>query len=115
MNTKYEITRRLVEEVMGIEPMNSVDFNIMEDTILYKDKKKKSISINDFFFKCQKWGWNLTPKYTLLSSYRNCMLYKQGDGTMFDFIKSFDDISQQQAVFDACQWILENKEIKCMK
>ena len=40
------------------------------------------------------------------------MIHKQGDGMMFDFVKSFDNISQQQAVFDACQWLLENKETK---
>lgn len=113
MKYNYKITRRLVEEVMGLEHMNSTDFNIVEDAILYKDnEKKKLISINDFFFKCQKWCWDLTPKYTLFSSYRNCTLYKRGDGSMFDFVKSFDNISQQQATFDACEWLLENKETK---
>lgn len=106
--TKYTITRRLVESVMKTEPINSADFNTMENDILYKDKRKKSITYNDFFFKCIEWAWKKETKYLLVSSYRNCQIHKEHEKNKFELIKSFDNIDQKQALFDACQFILDN-------
>ena len=48
----------------------------------------------------------------LLSGYRICQIHKNSGNGVFKLLKEFHNLKQKQALFDSCQWILENKEIK---
>lgn len=106
---QYEVEKELFEAVMSITLTNSDIFNIQGENIIYKDTN--IISLSDFFFKCTKWAFTLTPKYTLGSFYRSCSIYKQVIGTNFELLETFDNINQKQALFDACHRILELRKI----
>ena len=69
---------------------------------------------NDFFFKCKEWA--ASKGFELFSTRLrdkkriayNCSLYGYyGDE------EDFNSTSEQQAVFDACQWILKNMGKTC--
>ena len=102
----YNISKELVEAVVGEEYDNVVCF---QDVILcYKDDYTQRFLVNDFFFKCKEWA----------TKQNICVLSGIDDDftTYFCFIDNnstiqsqFNSSSEQQAVFDACQWILENK------
>ena len=71
-------------------------------------------NINDFFFKCKEWA--ASKGFELFSTRLrdkkriayNCSLYGYyGDE------EDFNSTSEQQAVFDACQWILKNMDKTC--
>ena len=106
---KYKIKKVLFAEVMGIT--FSASDKIMENNRYIKYGKNKHISLADFFFKCHKWAFTLTPKYILGSSYRSCALYKHNMDTNFELLETFDNINQKQALFDACHHILELRKI----
>ena len=106
---QYEVEKELFEAVMSITLTNSDIFNIQGENIIYKDTN--IISLSDFFFKCTKWAFTLTPKYTLGSFYRSCSIYKQTTNTGFELLETFDNINQKQALFDACHRILELRKV----
>lgn len=106
---QYKVKRELFEKVMDITLTNSDVYTIQGENIIYKDSN--IISLSDFFFKCTKWAFTLTPKYALNSSIRACSVYKEGIGINFELIKTFDNINQKQALFDACHYILELRKI----
>lgn len=106
----YKISKELFEAVMGFS--NVYIFSIegrnnskrIDYTFGYTESK--TIMINDFFPKCKEWA--LKQGYNIWS---DCM----GNITIQD--ENFDTVdatisnnSEQQAVFDACQWILDKKD-----
>lgn len=101
---QYNIKKELFEAVMYITLPHS-QFKILGDVIIYGEDAH--ISIADFFFKCNVWAFSLVPKYVLSSSIRSCSIYIQSTGTNFQFIKTFDNLSQKQALFDACHYLLK--------
>ena len=62
------------------------------------------IPLDTFFFKCKEWA--LGQGYEIFTSGIKCSVYKISKGWIIDQLES---TSEQQAVFDACQWILDNK------
>ena len=65
--------------------------------------------------KCKEWastkGYILFSKTRLSSSLASCYFDVMGfHDYEDDFKNDFRAESEQQAVFDACQWILDNKE-----
>ena len=69
---------------------------------------------NDFFFDCKEWA--ASKGFELFSArlrgktriVYNCSLYGEyGDE------EDFNSTSEQQAVFDACEWILNQKDKTC--
>lgn len=109
----YKISKELFEAVMGIETDRLFctgsfiknDSNYLSTSIIEENK----ISINDFFFKCKEWV--LEQRYGLTSY----MVKKDsGRATVWKHelgkSKRFISTTEQQAVFDACQWILNNKD-----
>ena len=90
----------------------------------------KGISINDFFFKCKEWA----EKFTTIGCGYGCWYISSGNGEPSlghlektgwakilvpfklesskhppELIEGFLATTEQQAVFDACQWILDKK------
>lgn len=105
---KYNISKELFETVIGEE------FNSVNNDYIYmgikNTKDSARISINDFFFLCKEWaivnGFSIisgTDGLGQISAY----IEELGDGYR---CKDFFSNSEQQAVFDSCQWILDNKD-----
>ena len=73
--------------------------------------------VNDFFFKCKEWastkGYILFSKTRLSSSLASCYFDVMGfHDYEDDFKNDFRAESEQQAVFNACQWIYEQQKEK---
>ena len=95
---------------------------LVEDTIYYTQPciimegswVNSEITINDFFFDCKEWALSnnfIIHSWTLgNSSFAN--LKNINTGTIQE---RFLAESEQQAVFDACEKILSNKENQCTK
>lgn len=109
----YNISKELFEAVMNIkinklqvDEFNYIWINIDSTHLSRFD------SINNFFFLCKDWANK--NEYRLLNGshdYNNriiCFIYKDFD-YMGDYEEEFKSDSEQQAVFDACQWIIDNK------
>jgi hypothetical protein len=99
MNQEYEykISKELFEAVMEVELYvdKAFEYKLMPNLAEY------GVSYNDFFFKCKEWA---SADFMLSSNnYCSCHIYDGGT----ECIKSFLGRSEQQAVFDACQWILK--------
>lgn len=99
--TIYNIKIKRIE----VDEFEYIWINIESNTLSRFD------SINNFFFKCTDWAFKLKQKYVLLSGYRTCQIHKDNENGSFILLKTFNNIKQKQALFDSCQWILENKEI----
>lgn len=89
----YNISKELFEAVTGEDTGNIFE-------VYYNPR----IDINSFFFKCKKWA--LKQGYHLVSCTDKCHIQKK-QVSMDMHIKTLMSDSEQQAVFDACQYILE--------
>lgn len=79
-------------------------------TVVSTDGGIVSCSINDFFFKCKKYALKQNISMYSYIHELNCgveIVPKKKCNWLDN--KKFKSDSEQQAVFDACQWILENK------
>jgi len=119
------ITKELLTEVLGKQV---VKFKVKPRTVAVKYMKYgKSISGNDYqtierlfinkyelAYKCKE----LALKYDieLLSTLGYCYIeyknYEDNNIYFEDYAKSFKADTEPEAIFEACQWILENKELK---
>lgn len=98
----YKISKELFETVMKVktEYYNVNEFMGIKSLIVYD---LEYISTNDFFFKCKEW--------LIGRGYDNWSGYHENEYFCFIITKgAFISTSEQQAVFDACQWILNNKD-----
>ena len=107
----YNISKELFEAVMGFS-VESVyldnsyvdDFASPEFVWSNNGEQIAGISVDTFFFKCKEWAYPYG--YTILSSTDECSLIdREGIGLVFEQ----HYVHEAQAVFNACQWILENK------
>ena len=93
------ITKELLSEVLGvykiIEPYGNI--LVWEWDKSYSNNNC-SINIYELAHKCKEWA--LQYDYTILSS--------KGYATISG--KVFYDKTEPEAIFKACQWILENKD-----
>lgn len=91
----YKISKELFEAVYG----RKVD----EHTDLRYKGFLSTLVVNDFFFKCKEW--------LIGRGYDNWSGYHENEYFCFIITKgAFISTSEQQSVFDACQWVLDNKE-----
>ena len=111
-----EISKELFEAVIDDKvKYYCVDVDEIEYDYESFDRQNPLImAVNDFFFKCKEWaskkGCILFSKTRLSSSLASCYFDVMGfNDYEDDFKNDFRAESEQQAVFDACQWILENK------
>lgn len=125
MKNKYNISKELFEAVMSekiidyrgvfIDHISGTYNNktILDGiTIVAADGGIISCSVNNFFFKCKDWanknGYRLLNGSHDYNNQTICLIYKDYD-YIGDFCEKIKADSEQQAVFDACQWILDNK------
>ena len=108
---KYKISKKLFEQVTGYEGTIH-EYN--RECIINGDVEEH-ISINDFFFMCKEWAYN--QGYDMLSGgleagLHSCYIdYSDKRYTLsMKPINHFFAESEQQAVFDACMYILDIKK-----
>ena len=106
-----KVSKELFEAVMNIK-INKLEIDDFDYIWINIDRTDLSRvdSINNFFFKCKKWA--IEQKYYIRS-------FEGKDGSGYatpeeisisgDMNFQLNADSEQQAVFDACQWILDNK------
>ena len=102
----YEISKELFKEITS----NEGTIHEYNRECIINGDVEQCISINDFFFMCKEW---LDIKYNDdVVIYKNevlfiCDLYAEAG---IFCVESFEKDSIQQSLFDACQWILDNKD-----
>ena len=115
------ISKKLVESVLGYKNITSIRVvgnNICtirknDDSVLRENHDK--INIYELAHKCKEWAVNLSPNKHALSSYprwgdiRN---YKKTNGSYYicQHLVSgvqFEAETEPEAIFKACEWILE--------
>ena len=110
----YKISKKLFEAVMSVglydelyidnyfDEYNGVE---IEDWQIIK-YNNTWIPLDTFVFKCKEWA--LKQEYNIWS---DCIGNITIQDENFDTVDaSISNKSEQQAVFDACQWILDNKD-----
>lgn len=107
----YDISKELLSEVLGINDIVHVQKEGSCSIFISRaNNPAYIISINDLFFKCKEWA--SSKKFELFSAKLrncyNCCLYGE-----YGEEEDFNSTSEQQAVFKACQWILEQKGKIC--
>ncbi len=104
---EYKISKKLLEAIIGYKIIKNLD----NSYIYYKDNK----FINDFFFKCKEWatkqGFCLTSQ-TYLNKENLEGSCSFGYDVMMCPMYHEISFSEQQAVFDACEYILKLKSNK---
>ena len=93
----------LIKEVLGI---NS-SFTIQENEVIFK------INIYELAHKCKEWafskGYEVNCQRTL--GYENWVVEVVSEEEYVEFIK--DDVpTEPEAIFAACEWVLENQKEK---
>lgn len=109
-----EISKELFEAVIG-DKVKYYCVNVDEieyDCESFDRQNPLIMMVNDFFFKCKKWastkGYILFSKTRLSSSLASCYFDVMGFHDYEDDYKDdFRAESEQQAVFNACMYILE--------
>ena len=116
----YNISKELFEAVMdekvtteiSISPYYNEINGCEENDLILINYNFVWIPLNTFFFKCKEWA--LEQGYILESSFKDtsiCVVYRIiNDGWSKTKETSFSRSSEQQAVFNACQWLLDNKD-----
>lgn len=103
----YAISKELFEAVMGgyeyISPHNGGIIYCWKDSDGLHNEK--AIYPNDFFFKCKEWA--LKQGYYITTSQEYCCTLNKNSNLCHEDICCK---SEQQYCFDACQWILDNKD-----
>lgn len=115
MKQEYKITKDLFEAVFGVKIMVLSIVGRRNSKFIqyaYGYAGVHTLSVNDFFFMCKDWVLN---KNLSLISGRYGLPYQHfceiSEPLDEDNINILYSDSEQQAVFDACEWILNNKGI----
>lgn len=121
---KYTVNKKLFKKVMCVDLSHKFNLDTMLESVkennihvffyLEKDTKcfhldSKSISVNDFFFKCNKWAFEQGFVLRSWIGHDLINLYSTKDRKI-GFCKigvgqRFSAETQQQALFEACEWI----------
>lgn len=92
--------------------------DITTDKDMLEAYERLKTSVNDFFFDCLTW---INKQNLFIVIYP---IHKEFDFILFDIkdtqfkhpiFQGYHKESVQQALFDACEWILDNKDNQCTK
>ena len=127
---KCNISKELFKEIMNMEYINKFwskhyeQVEINGDDIIYEeeytsrtyggygaisyrtDTFNRRISIGTFCFKCKEWAFE--KGYDIYSDTHGADVCNVGSN--YSIAPFHHSGSEQQACFDACQWILDNKD-----
>lgn len=106
------ISKELLSEVMCIDKISKDTIRQYRNYVqFYSDGEDYSINIHELSHKCKEWahqkGFLLDSRTTHCGS---CFLLSSPFVYDQEIRKPFLAKTEKQAVFNACQWILENKE-----
>lgn len=116
-----KISKELLSEVLNL---NITYIECCNNSIVYKISvydREEEINIYEFVFKCKEWAFS---KGYIISSGLTPVLGVNKDGWAEVFSSStpldgklhtFKQLSEPEAVFKACEWILKHKENQCTK
>lgn len=126
------ISKELLSEVINIKIEDIIDLKIFGKDLKYyekcllksccdgrlsdnKDSIRKSINIYELAHKCKEWaysqGYILFSKIRLNSSLASCYFDTMGKHDYEDdYHNDFRADTEPEAIFKACQWILESKK-----
>ena len=112
MKRDFKISKELFEAVFGAKIMILSIVGRKGSKFIqyaYGYTGVHTLSVNDFFFMCKE--WSAVQEIIIISEFSfgnkcNGQSTVKINGTE---AKYFESDSEQQAVFDACQWIIENK------
>lgn len=116
----YKISKELFEAVKNCN--DYLELVVISDRFVTGVGRSSlsKIDINSFFFKCKEWAYdnwaynilsyreNISRYGCIITSIDNCI--ESNGWTEQIECRHFEANSEQQAVFDACQWILDNKD-----
>ncbi len=108
------ISEKLLSEVLcrkvipNHEWESSLEYSFMINDI----KHSQSINIYELAHKCKEWARLKGRSLRSNPSWDDCKKYECDDRD-YDDMPMFIEDTEPEAIFKACQWILENKEMKC--
>ena len=105
------ISKELLSEVLGTD-LTSLGKVSLEDAHLclwdsLNDSPYMAWNIHELAHKCKEWAWK--QGYIINSHYAQGDCYARANN-MVDFSIDGKGKSEPEAIFKACQWILENKD-----
>jgi len=116
------ISKELLSEVFGFN-ISYISNDILRTVFFHQQCEQglyeHEINIYELAHKCKEWAWSQKAIITLLTRNENgfkCILEHRFnmdfDGELFLYNENNNcvEISASEAVFKACQWILDNKE-----
>ena len=120
----YNISKELFETVMNVDLShrfnldNSLEsgkersmdvFFYWERNANYFHQDSKTILVNDFFFMCKDWALKQNiSMYSYIHELNGAAeIFPKKKSLTCPYNKKFKADTEQQAVFDACQWILD--------
>lgn len=109
-----ELSKELLSEVLGyriklIKESHTERFIIVNDDGGFcphpQDTPTRTINIYELAHKCKEWAWE---NGCIISSFPTKIHWR----VVVDSKELFISNSEPEAIFRACQWILDNKEIR---
>lgn len=110
------ISKELLSEVLGVKVKEIRWFKPEKSELQFdveEDNDYTTINIHELAHKCKEWvtnkgygidsGYGSTAKKT--RTYSSCCLYLDTTGCASEYFKS---ATEPEAVFKACEWIMEN-------
>ena len=119
MISKELLSKVLEENISEVYKMGS-NPNFKQNTLLFKlygCGELCNINIYELAHKCKEWaytqGYIIFSKIRLNSSYASCYFHNIGKHDYEDnFHNDFRAETESEAIFKACQWILDNRDSK---
>lgn len=113
------ISKELLIEVLGGDVKS---FSIDKNNVYYDIDHGTSINIYELAHKCKQWAFD--KGYSLESAKRKVLLDENkmvdiwiccGFTPYNEVLPDFTEESEPEAIFKACQWVLDNKDNQCYK
>ena len=110
------ISKELLSEVLQKEVERGNKSILGESYLEYKivlpsgGKLIRDISIYEMAYKCKEWAYeNDYYVYSIITFAAEGSCYLTHENNISKRLKTFDARNEPEAIFKACQWILENK------
>lgn len=104
------ISKELLSVVLGYEIIDISAVDIDNDVpFMHKDYTTAYINIYELAHKCKEWAFNQGYK---LASYKHNQQYNFLCVDMCSLSFQFSGDTEPEAIFKACQWILDNEVSK---
>jgi hypothetical protein len=96
------ISKELITQVLNLKRVDEI---YVEDNLIYFCELNEGINIYELAYKCKEWAYEFGYQ---LASYPTGEIYMCRDPHNNNVYVSGS--SEPEAIFKACQWILDNKD-----